>query len=37
LPNIRRIHGAAEEVKKLRTAALADDTGRALAQLLEVK
>jgi len=37
LPNIRRTQGAAEEVKKLRTAALADDTGKALAQLLEVK
>jgi indolepyruvate ferredoxin oxidoreductase, beta subunit len=37
LPNIRGIQDAAEEVKKLRTAALADDTGKALAQLLEVK
>jgi indolepyruvate ferredoxin oxidoreductase, beta subunit len=37
LPDIRRTQGAAEEVKKLRTAALADDTGKALAQLLEVK
>ena len=37
LPNIRGIQCAAEEVKKLRTAALADDTGKALAQLLEVK
>jgi indolepyruvate ferredoxin oxidoreductase beta subunit len=37
LPKLRRDRGAAEEVKKLRTAALADDTGSALAQLLEVK
>jgi indolepyruvate ferredoxin oxidoreductase, beta subunit len=37
LPNIRGTQDAAEEVKKLRTAALADDTGKALAQLLEVK
>jgi indolepyruvate ferredoxin oxidoreductase, beta subunit len=37
LPKIRRNHAAADEVKNLRTAALADDTGSALAQLLEVK
>jgi len=41
LPKIRRNpranEAAAEEIKKLRLAALADDTGSALAQLLEVK
>jgi indolepyruvate ferredoxin oxidoreductase, beta subunit len=37
LPKIRQNRGAAETVRKLRTAALADDTGSALAQLLEVK
>jgi indolepyruvate ferredoxin oxidoreductase beta subunit len=37
LPKFRHTRTAAEEVKKLRTAALADDTGSALAQLLEVK
>jgi indolepyruvate ferredoxin oxidoreductase beta subunit len=37
LPRIRQTRGASEDVRKLRTAALADDTGSALAQLLEVK
>jgi indolepyruvate ferredoxin oxidoreductase beta subunit len=37
LPRIRQSRAASEEVRKLRTAALADDTGSALAQLLEVK
>jgi indolepyruvate ferredoxin oxidoreductase beta subunit len=37
LPRIRQTSGASEGVRKLRTAALADDTGSALAQLLEVK
>ena len=37
LPKIRQNRGGADVVKKLRAAALADDTGSALAQLLEVR